>query len=335
MQFLADHFVVEPARRATRAVASCSTAVVPSVVVFVTVSVLTVGMLSDPAVADGLPPEPTDRVTEVASAHLSGSSPAAADVCAYYIASGWIPADYGCAEPSQSSSPQQLSENQPGPTEVIEAFLAAQRVNDEEAAAALFANDALIADTAGRTTTGTDAVRRLIERLNGWEAGPRQANGHEVIWAESLPNWQPSAAPTDLDLLLEQEVPHYAYTQLMCAVVTDGKIHALIALATGSPRSCEPDQRSSAGAAIQPLSPASPSPPVGPPAVAGLMAILVGSGAMLRRGRQARLANDMRRRQLLTALRQAKHADMSPGSAANGEARADGVHPGSRQCLRP
>ena len=80
----------------------------------------------------------------------------------------------------------------------------------------------------------------MIDSLNGLEAGPRHATGPEVIWAESLPNWRPSDRTTDLDLLLELEVPHYAYTQLMCAVVTDGKIHTLIVVAVANPRSCEP-----------------------------------------------------------------------------------------------
>jgi len=139
----------------------------------------------------------------------------------------------------QLPSEQQLNEYEAAPTEVINAFLAAQSVDDVDTAAAFFEADASITDSTGRSAFGTDAVRHLIYSLNGLEAGPRHATGHEVIWAESLPNWQPSAAPTDLDLLLEQEVPHYAFTQVMCAVVTDAKIHALITLAASSPRSCE------------------------------------------------------------------------------------------------
>jgi hypothetical protein len=139
----------------------------------------------------------------------------------------------------QRSSERQVNEHEAAPTAVIDALLAAQRGDDAEAAAALFENDALIADPSGQPAFGTDAVRRLIERLHGWEAGARQANGDEVIWAESLPNWQPSAAPTDLELRLQQEVPHYAATRWMCAVVTDGKIRAVTALATDGARSCE------------------------------------------------------------------------------------------------
>jgi hypothetical protein len=139
----------------------------------------------------------------------------------------------------QISSVQNLNEKNASSMEVIDAFLSAQSVDDADAAAAEFEIDAVIADTAGRTTTGTNAVRRLIGSLNGWEAGPRQANGNEVIWAESLPIWKLPDAPSDLDLRLEQEVPHYASTQWMCAIVTNGKIQALT-LAAGRPRSCKP-----------------------------------------------------------------------------------------------
>jgi hypothetical protein len=139
----------------------------------------------------------------------------------------------------QRASEQRLNENKAAPTEVIDAFLTAQRGGDAEAAAALFERDAVVTDASGQPARGTDAVRRLIERLNGWEAGARQANGDEVIWAESLPNWQPSAVSTDLELRLQQEVPHYAVTRWMCAVITDGKIHAVTALAVDGERSCE------------------------------------------------------------------------------------------------
>jgi hypothetical protein len=119
--------------------------------------------------------------------------------------------------------------------EVVDAFLAAQSVDAVDAAAAFFETDASITDSSGRSISGADGIRRLIGSLNGWEAGPRQAAGPQVVWAESLPIWQLTGA----DLMqLEQEVPHYAAVQVMCAVVTDGKIHALIALPAGSPRSC-------------------------------------------------------------------------------------------------
>jgi hypothetical protein len=133
---------------------------------------------------------------------------------------------------------QQLNENLAGPIDVIDAFLTAQGV--DEAATSFFETDALITDSSGRSAFGTDAVRLMIHSLNGWEAGPRQATGNEVTWAESLPIWKLPNPPTELDLRLEQEVPHYEYAHLMCAVVIDGKIHALIALAAGSPRSCAP-----------------------------------------------------------------------------------------------
>jgi hypothetical protein len=179
--------------------------------------------------------------TDPASAHFGVPSPMAADACGSYIAWGWgVPTEYGCVQPGQFSSAQQLNENQAAPIVVIDGFLAAQGVEDVDAAAAFFAADASITDSSGRSAFGTYAVRRLIDSLIGWEAGPRQATGHEVIWAESLPIWPPSAVLADLDLRLEQEVPHYAYIQIMCAVVTDGKIHTLSTLAVGSPRSCEP-----------------------------------------------------------------------------------------------
>jgi hypothetical protein len=145
----------------------------------------------------------------------------------------------GVAKAVSLLSGQISNESNTTPTEVIDAFLTAQRVDDTEAAAAVFENDASIADTSGRTAIGADAVRRLIESLNGWEAGPRQAHGSEVIWPESLPIWRLPDQPTELDLRLEQEVPHYASTRWMCAIVTDGKIRAVTALAEGSPRSCQ------------------------------------------------------------------------------------------------
>jgi hypothetical protein len=139
----------------------------------------------------------------------------------------------------ESSSEQQLNEDIASPTEVIDAFLATQSVHDVDAGATFFETDASITDRTGRTNSGTDAVRGMIGNLQGWEAGPRQATGDQVIWAESLPIWKLPAAPTELDLRLEQEVPHYAAIQLMCAVITGNKIHALIALPTSSPRSCD------------------------------------------------------------------------------------------------
>jgi hypothetical protein len=49
------------------------------------------------------------------------------------------------------SSAPQLNENQAGPTDVIDAFLTAQGVDDVEAAAAFFETDALITDSSGHS----------------------------------------------------------------------------------------------------------------------------------------------------------------------------------------
>ena len=146
----------------------------------------------------------------------------------------------GVPSPSQFSSAQQPSESRAAPVVVIDAFLAAQGVGDVDAAAAFFAADASITDSSGRSAFGNYAIRHLINGLNGWEAGPRLATGQEVTWAESLPIWHLSAAPTAFELALEQEVPHFAYVEILCAVVTDGKIYTLRELTVDSQRSCEP-----------------------------------------------------------------------------------------------
>ena len=150
------------------------------------------------------------------------------------------PAVASAQSQTDPTSAQQRNENQAAPIIVIDAFLVAQGEGDLDAAEAFFEPDALIIDSSGRSAFGTYAVRRLIDSVNGWEAGPRLAIGQEVTWAESLPIWRLSTAPTDFEVRLEQEVPHYAYVEIMCAVVTDGKIHALSVLAAGDERSCEP-----------------------------------------------------------------------------------------------
>ena len=243
MQFSTERFDVGPARRVSQVLSSRRTAAVLPIFGFVIGSALAAGVLTRTADADGSPsgPAASEQVAERASTHPGVPSPAAADACAYYIASGWtVPVEYGCASPGQVSSAQRLNESHVGPTDVIDAFLAAQGVDDVEAAAAFFETHALITDSSGHSAFGTDAVRPMIQSLQGWEAGPRQATGDEVTWAESLPIWKLPNPPTEFDLRLEQEVPHYAYTHLMCAVVADNGIHALIALAAGSQRSCPP-----------------------------------------------------------------------------------------------
>jgi hypothetical protein len=65
-----------------------------------------------------------------------------------------------------------------------------------------------------RLTDDTGGFLRVRALGIGWEAGPRQANGDEVIWAESLPIWNLPDATTDLDLRLENG----------CASPTDGPV---------------------------------------------------------------------------------------------------------------
>jgi hypothetical protein len=74
---------------------------------------------------------------------------------------------------------------------------------------------------------------RLIERYNDFEAGVPQVTGNEVVWTEALPIRTPDGLQFQQDTRpeLAAEVPYYAFVQAMCAVVTNGKIHAVIALA--------------------------------------------------------------------------------------------------------
>src|SRR5579864_4164088 len=130
------------------------------------------------------------------------------------------------------------------PGEVIDRFLSAAQAHDSDSATALFQSDATIAESGGTVSRGRDAAMRFIKQYDGYEAGPQQVTGNEVVWTESLPIWRPEslqATVADREMLtrLSDEVPMYEYVQVMCAVVTDGKIHAVIALAADSERSCK------------------------------------------------------------------------------------------------
>src|SRR5262249_11439731 len=110
----------------------------------------------------------------------------------------------------------------------------------------------------------SDVARRFIAKYGGDEAGSRQVTGDEVVWDERplirMSDSSP-AATTDQQSRLQQlvalhaaalsatnsgfqgfvapqDVPGSADVQVMCAVVIDGKIHAVIALAEESERSC-------------------------------------------------------------------------------------------------
>jgi hypothetical protein len=120
----------------------------------------------------------------------------------------------------------------PGPAEVIGKFLAARQVHDVDTAVKLFESDAAITDSAGNTSRGTGAAARLIERYDGFEAGVPHVTDNEVVWTEALPirtpdnlQFQQESQPE-----LSGEVPYYAFVQAMCAVVMNGKIHAVFAL---------------------------------------------------------------------------------------------------------
>jgi hypothetical protein len=116
--------------------------------------------------------------------------------------------------------------------DVIDAFLSARQIDDVDTATNLFDADALITDSAGNTSRGVDAAKQLIERYNGFEAGPRQVTGSEVVWTEALPIRTPDGLQFQQETQpeLSAEVPYYALVQAMCAVVTNGRIHAVIAL---------------------------------------------------------------------------------------------------------
>ena len=127
----------------------------------------------------------------------------------------------------------------PAPGDVVDRFLAARQVHDLDAAKASFESDATVTDSAG-STHGTDAPTRLIERYSGFEPGPRQVTGNEVVWTEALPIRTPDGLHFQQELMpeLSAEVPYYASVEAMCAVVANGKIHAVVTLALDSHRSC-------------------------------------------------------------------------------------------------
>jgi hypothetical protein len=118
------------------------------------------------------------------------------------------------------------------PGDVIDKFLSARQMGDIDTATNLFDADASITDSSGNTSHGTDAARRLMERYNGFEAGPRQVTGKEVVWTEALPIRTPDGLQFQQETQpeLSAEVPYYAFVQAMCAVVTNGTIHAVVAL---------------------------------------------------------------------------------------------------------
>ena len=130
-----------------------------------------------------------------------------------------------------SARPPATSSVTPG--DVIDTFLLARQMGDVDTATNLFQSDASFTDSDGSTSRGMDAATRLIERYSGFEAGPRQVSGNEVVWTEALPIRTPDNLQFQQDTQpeLAAEVPYYAFVQAMCAVVTNGKIHAVFALA--------------------------------------------------------------------------------------------------------
>jgi hypothetical protein len=105
-------------------------------------------------------------------------------------------------------------------------------MGDIDTATKLFQSDASFTDSAGNTSRGMDAAARLIERYSGFEAGARQVTGNEVVWTEALPIRTPDGLHFQQELMpeLAAEVPYYASIQAMCAVVTNGTIHSVMAL---------------------------------------------------------------------------------------------------------
>jgi hypothetical protein len=123
--------------------------------------------------------------------------------------------------------------------DVVDRVLAARQLHDTDAAMSWFESDVSVTDSAGTSVRGREAARRLVRQYNEFDAGPRQVNGSEVIWTETIPHRSAdNFAFEQSSAQLATEVPRYASVQPMCALVTDGKIHALVALDTGSPRSC-------------------------------------------------------------------------------------------------
>ncbi|HEY1296393.1 MAG TPA: hypothetical protein VGJ60_25220 [Chloroflexota bacterium] len=142
-------------------------------------------------------------------------------------------------------SARQPDTSNPGPSDVIDRFLSARQMGDLDTAITLFQSDAQFIDSAGNTSRGMDAATRLIERYSGFEVGPRQVTGNEVVWTEALPIRTPDNLQFQQQLRpeLSAEVPYYAFVQAMCAVVTSGRIHAVVALpedrAFGPDRHCD------------------------------------------------------------------------------------------------
>jgi len=118
------------------------------------------------------------------------------------------------------------------PGAVIDTFLSARQMGDLDTASNLFESDASFKDSAGYTSHGMDAATRFIERYDGFEPGPRQLTGNEVVWTEALPIRTPDGLQFQQERMpeLAAEVPDYAFVQAVCAVVKNGKIDAVIAL---------------------------------------------------------------------------------------------------------
>jgi hypothetical protein len=118
------------------------------------------------------------------------------------------------------------------PGDVVDEFLSARQMGDVGRAAKLFQSDASFTDSAGNTSHGIDATTRLIERYNGFEPGPRQVTGDEVVWTEALAIRTPDGLHFQQELMpeLAAEVPDYGSIQAMCAVVTNSRIDAVKAL---------------------------------------------------------------------------------------------------------
>jgi hypothetical protein len=138
-----------------------------------------------------------------------------------------------------SSGPTVVADSPPPPDgsslaagNVIGKYLSARQEHDISAALELFESEASITDAAGNTARGMNAVTRLMDRYYGFEAGPWQATGNEVEWTEALPIRTPDNLQFQQDTQpeLASEVPYYAFVQRMCAVVSTGKIHAVMAL---------------------------------------------------------------------------------------------------------
>jgi hypothetical protein len=95
------------------------------------------------------------------------------------------------------------------------------------AALELFESGAIIADSSGTTSRGSDAATCLVERYYDFEAGAPQVTGNEVLWTEALPIRTPDNLQFQQDARPEPstDVPYYAFVQAMCALLTNGKIH--------------------------------------------------------------------------------------------------------------